>query len=199
MFLGRLSVNTVAEAEAVVAKITGYSGTEQRRVLMVVDSDDRTFSFAKAASAIGNTISPAFTTDRFSITTAAGRPDLLSAISSRPMIVNYVGHGSIEGWSNTSILRSQDVGSLTGTGSTPFFVMMDCLNAYFADVYTNSLGEAVLAVIRARRPARQHLGQPRRTLVERRGLDGAFGPSAAARGQHGPLSTVGREPVNHDR
>jgi hypothetical protein len=39
-------------------------------------------------------------------------------MNDRPSIVNYIGHGSVEGWSNTSILTSQDMPSFTGSGST---------------------------------------------------------------------------------
>jgi uncharacterized repeat protein (TIGR01451 family) len=144
MFLGRLSVTTVAEAQAVVSKITGYSSPAAPRVLMVVDQNDRTFSFAQAAAAVRGTIPSGISSEQFPITSEADRPRLLAALRSSPLIVNYVGHGSIEGWSNTSVLRSQDVASLSGSGSVPFFVMMDCLNAYFADVYTTSLGETLL-------------------------------------------------------
>ncbi|MFA6956956.1 MAG: C25 family cysteine peptidase [Thermoanaerobaculia bacterium] len=144
MYLGRISVTTLAEAQAVVAKITGYTRPSPARVLLVVDQNDRTFSFAQASATIRNTIPAGIATEQFSITSASDRPRLLAALRSSPLIVNYVGHGSIEGWSNTSILRSQDVASLAGSGSVPFFVMMDCLNAYFADVYSNSLGEALL-------------------------------------------------------
>jgi hypothetical protein len=38
------------------------------------------------------------------------------------------------------------VASFSESGSTPFYVMMTCLNALFGDVYSTSLGEALLRV-----------------------------------------------------
>jgi hypothetical protein len=143
MYLGRLSVRTEEQAQAVVDKIVSYSPPTARKVLMVVDLDDSTFSFADAAVGVRHAIPSDFALENFEIG-VGNRTDLFAALNGRPSIVNYIGHGSVEGWSNTAILLSENVGSLSGTGSTPFYVMMTCLNALFADVYSTSLGEALL-------------------------------------------------------
>jgi hypothetical protein len=49
LYLGRLSVRTEAEAQTIVDKIVSYTPPTSKRVLMVVDQDDPTFSFAAAA------------------------------------------------------------------------------------------------------------------------------------------------------
>jgi uncharacterized repeat protein (TIGR01451 family) len=144
MALGRLSVRTVAEAQAVVDKIVSYRPPSTKKVLVVVDQNDPTFSFADAAVAVGQSIPSAFATETFRIRSGSDRPALLNALNGDATIVNYIGHGSIEGWSNTAVFGRYDLPALTGTGSTPFYAMMTCLNAMFADVYTTSLGEALL-------------------------------------------------------
>jgi uncharacterized repeat protein (TIGR01451 family) len=144
LFLGRLSVRTEAEAQAVVDKIVSYSPPASKRVVVVVDQDDPTFSFADASVGVRQAIPGDYAVDNFPITSNAQRPALFSALTSRPTIVNYIGHGSIETWSNQSMLLSDDMPALSGSGSTPFYVMMTCLNALFGDVYSTSLGEALL-------------------------------------------------------
>ncbi len=146
MYLGRLSVRTEAETQAVVDKIVSYTPPASKRVLVVVDVNDPTFSFADAAIGVRHTIPPAYAVQNFDIEWPANRAGLFSALNDNPSIVNYIGHGSIEGWSNTSILMSEDVASFSQSGSTPFYVMMTCLNALFGDVYSTSLGEALLRV-----------------------------------------------------
>ncbi|MFL6247614.1 MAG: C25 family cysteine peptidase, partial [Thermoanaerobaculia bacterium] len=144
IYLGRLSVRTEADAQALVDKIVSYTPPATKRVLMVVDQDDPTFSFADAAIGVRHAIPSTLAVENFEIDWSVDRAGLFSALNRNPSIVNYIGHGSIEGWSNTSILMSEDMSLLAGSGSTPFYVMMTCLNAMFGDVYSTSLGEALL-------------------------------------------------------
>lgn len=144
LYLGRLSVRTEAEAQTVIDKIVGYTPQQNKRALFVVDINDPTFSFADAAVGVRQSVPASYGIENFDITWSADRAGLLSALNRTPAIVNYIGHGSVEGWSNTSILMSQDAEQLASSGSTPFYVMMTCLNAMFADVYTTSLSEALL-------------------------------------------------------
>ncbi|MEO8378394.1 MAG: C25 family cysteine peptidase [Acidobacteriota bacterium] len=146
IYLGRLPVETVADAQSIVDKIVSYRPPASKRTLIVVDQDDHTFSFEGAAVAARNAVPSDYTIQNFSIVSASGRTDLLAALRSSPTIVNYIGHGSIEGWSNTAIFGTQDVSSLAGSGSTPFYVVMDCLNALFAYAEVTSLAEALLRV-----------------------------------------------------
>jgi uncharacterized repeat protein (TIGR01451 family) len=146
LYLGRLSVRTVEEAQAIVDKIVSYSPPASKRVLVVVDQNDRTFSFSNAAIGVRNLIPSTYAVENFDVVSTANKPDLISALNRGPSIVNYIGHGSIEGWSNTAVLMSGDTPSLSGSGSTPFYVMMTCLNGLFAEVYTTSLGEALMQV-----------------------------------------------------
>jgi uncharacterized repeat protein (TIGR01451 family) len=145
MYLGRLPVSTEADARAIVDKIVSYTPPATKRVLLVVDEDDPTFSFADAAIGVRHTIPSTFAVENFAIHWPPDRAGLFTALNASPSIVNYIGHGSIEGWSNTAILMSEDTASFSGSGSTPFYVMMTCLNALFGDVAT-SLGEALLRV-----------------------------------------------------
>lgn len=144
--IGRLPVRTVAEARTVVEKIVGYAPDAAPRTLMVVDKDDKSFSFRAAATRVAAAVPQDIAVQRFEINSSKDRTALVSAMNSRPLIVNYVGHGSIEGWSNTGVLSSAQSAAMRGSGSTPFVVAMACLNAYFAEPDVTSLGEALLHV-----------------------------------------------------
>jgi hypothetical protein len=49
----------------------------------------------------------------------------------------YIGPGSVDGWRG-NLLNSADLSSMSGKIS--MFVMMTCLNGYFADLCFDSLG-----------------------------------------------------------
>jgi hypothetical protein len=67
---------------------------------------------------------------------------LLSSINQGPLLVNFIGHGSVEIW--RGILTSDDADVLVNGLQLPFFVSMTCLNGFFHDVATESLGEALM-------------------------------------------------------
>ena len=85
-----------------------------------------------------------FTTGRISF---AATPNPLQAVidafNSGALLTNYVGHGSVEIWSN-DVFSSTAAAALTNGDKLPFVVTMNCLNGYFHDLFQESLGEALL-------------------------------------------------------
>ena len=146
IYLGRLSVTSDAEARALVEKIIGYTPAASPRTLMVVDKDDKTFSFKHASIAVSQSVPNTYGVETFNITTSKDRSALLGAMNGGVSIVNYIGHGSIEGWSNTAVFTTRETGSLGGSSSTPFFMIMSCLNGFLSEPDVTSLAEALLRV-----------------------------------------------------
>ena len=72
---------------------------------------------------------------------AQARAGLLNGINQGPLLVNFIGHGSIEIWNG--VLSLEDAENLINRG-LPFFVGMSCLNGSFADIYMDSLSEALM-------------------------------------------------------
>ena len=148
MAVGRISVRTVQEASTVVSKIVGYeqgSGGSQA-VLLVADIND-TFDFENAAASLESLL-PAQLTVQEIFRSRYGDDDqvhaaLLQDINQGALLVNYVGHGSVEVWRG-SYFDSDYAEALTNGMGLPFFLDMTCLNGYFQDVYTESLAEALL-------------------------------------------------------
>jgi hypothetical protein len=58
--------------------------------------------------------------------------------------VNYLGHGSAEQWSGSDIFDTGSVSSLTNRSQLPVFLIMDCLNGFFQDLYSQPLGVTLL-------------------------------------------------------
>ncbi len=140
---GRLPVSTVDEATTVVGKIATYEGQSTNgpwtaNALMVADKDD-TESFTQDSQTVQAKLPANMqVTDVFADaagTTAATRTDILNAINSGQLLVNYLGHGSEGQWSGSDIFDTDSVSSLTNGSQLPVFLIMDCLNGFFQDVY----------------------------------------------------------------
>jgi uncharacterized repeat protein (TIGR01451 family) len=153
---GRLPVSTVDDATTVVGKIAGYEGQStdgssineswSANALMVADTDD-TENFSGDSLTVQAKLPATMpVTDVFVdvVGTAAAKTDIINAINSGQGLVNYLGHGSEEQWSGSEIFDTTSVTSLTNGSQLPVFLIMDCLNGFFQDVYAEPLGVTLL-------------------------------------------------------
>jgi hypothetical protein len=60
------------------------------------------------------------------------------------VLVNYLGHGSEEQWSGSDIFDTNTVTSLTNSSQLPVFLIMNCLNGFFQDVYSQPLAVTLM-------------------------------------------------------
>lgn len=143
---GRLPVATADEASAVIDKIATYEGQSTNgpwtlQALMVADQND-TEDFSADSQTVQAQLPPAIhATDVFASTIPAdqARQDIVTAINSGQLLVNYLGHGSEEQWSGEKLFEDSTVASLTNSTQLPVFLIMNCLNGFFQDVYMQPL------------------------------------------------------------
>jgi hypothetical protein len=142
MMLGRLAVNTPAEAAAFVDKIIAYEqnplpGDWQTRVLAVADNEDSAGPFHLFSDALLRDVLPSpYVPDRVYLgvthpTITEARTALLAAINSGRLLVNYIGHGAITQWAAEGLFKTSDVAALTNTGRLPVILAMTCYDGYF--------------------------------------------------------------------
>ncbi|HZR66755.1 MAG TPA: C25 family cysteine peptidase [Terriglobales bacterium] len=148
---GRLPARTSADAATMIAKTVGYNsspvGSWTNQVMMVADSDDPSTSFAQQSLVIQKSFPTSMNvTDVFAgvVGPDVARQDVLAGIENGQLLVNYSGHGSVEIWSGNDIFDDTTASSLTNGSNLPVFVMMNCLNGFFQDVYTESLAESLM-------------------------------------------------------
>ena len=67
---------------------------------------------------------------------------LIADLTNGARLVNYIGHGSATAW-NGQLLTAEEAEGLTNQ-ALPVFVLMNCLNGYFADAGNEALGEALV-------------------------------------------------------
>ena len=148
---GRLPVATVADDATVIGKIAGYegrssSGSWTSNALMVADKSD-TENFTQDSQTVQLRLPAAMqAADVFvdTVGTSNAKADIIADINSGQLLVNYLGHGSEEQWSGSDIFDTTAVDSLTNGSQLPVFLIMDCLNGMFQDIYAQPLGVTLL-------------------------------------------------------
>ena len=149
---GRLPVSTPTEAQIVISKIATYEGNSTNgpwtsNALFVADKDDPSDDFTQDSQTVQALLpSTVLSTDVFvdNVGVAAARTDIVNSINSGQLLVNYLGHGSEEQWSGSDIFDETTVSTLTNGSQLPVFLIMDCLNGFFQDVYAEPLGVSII-------------------------------------------------------
>jgi hypothetical protein len=150
MAVGRLPVQTAEEAGIVVSKIIGYEeSSKKKEALLVADKNDQQgdFDFRSASEEV-RALLPAYLTIRKIFrgefgSDAQAKGELINGINQGPLLVNFIGHGSVEIWRG-SLLTLEDADNLINGLRLPFFVNMTCLNGFFQNPYGETLAEALI-------------------------------------------------------
>jgi hypothetical protein len=148
---GRLPVSTISEAQTIAKKISTYEGQSTNgpwiaNALFVADKDD-VESFTQDSETIQAKLPSGMQpTDIFvdDVGVSAARASIVNAINSGQVLVNYLGHGSEEQWAGPDIFDGDAANSLTNGSQLPVFLIMDCLNGFFQDVYSQPLGVSLM-------------------------------------------------------
>lgn len=149
---GRLPVRTPDDANLTVQKIVNYekgqaSGGWTNQVLLVADQDSAAGNFTQQAQTIEGLLPASIQPNTVFTSTVGGtaaRQQIVDGINNGQTLVNYNGHGSVEIWSGQDLLDTTSAASLNNGARLPVFVVMNCLNGFFHDVYSQSLAESLL-------------------------------------------------------
>lgn len=155
MLIGRLPVNSLAEAETVLAKIVQYEnnpapGGWSSAALVVADDTDGGGDFpALSDEIVSDFISMTMTPRRLyyqPAEVAAGefRQSLLGSWNSGAGLVMYTGHASIHQWAVEKFLHLDDVSDLNNGARLPVVVALTCFTASFHLPGLPALDEALL-------------------------------------------------------
>ncbi|MGB8473354.1 MAG: C25 family cysteine peptidase [Candidatus Acidiferrum sp.] len=148
---GRLPVRTTADAALVVSKIVSYekslgANAGNRQALLIADQNigaDFTTATKFAAANLPASLQPV---EIFADGQDPGvvSQQIIAALNSGPLLVNYSGHGAEEQWSFSDLLDDSSAAGLSNGDQLSVYLLMDCLNGFFQDVYGSSLAKALL-------------------------------------------------------
>ncbi|RKU18775.1 hypothetical protein C6503_08965 [Candidatus Poribacteria bacterium] len=171
MYIGRLSVETVNQAEAVVDKILAYeqappNGDWRRRIISVADdevSNSGDFIFRKSLDEIAkdHTRLGYETVEIFleDITDKVeAKPDefpglhpqriakdmIIESLGEGAVIAQYAGHGGNTVWAHEIIFDNVSVDQVAETDKIPFMLVLSCYNGYFDKPGEPSMAEKLL-------------------------------------------------------
>ena len=148
---GRLPVRTAADTSLLVSRIIHYeqgsfAGAWNGQALLVGDQNvDSNFSSAVGSAATN--LPPSLKASKIltdGLDPAAARSQIITALNNGAVLVDYQGHGAEQQWSFVDLFDSTDAAALTNGGRLPVYLLMDCLNGFFQDVYAESLAESIL-------------------------------------------------------
>ncbi|MDH7487676.1 MAG: C25 family cysteine peptidase [Anaerolineae bacterium] len=144
LLLGRLAVNSPAQARTMVDKIIGYEATAQacadpwpRRLLFVADNSDDTGDYpAVADDIIAHHVPPEYEARRVALGVTHSQPgDVTQAIienlNEGVLLANYNGHGSVDWWAHERIWGAQNIADLENGDRLPLVLTFNCLDGYF--------------------------------------------------------------------
>ncbi len=144
--IGRIPVQSAADASTIVSRITSRgtpSGAWANSVLFVADVPN-TFNFPGVASDLAAMLPAGMTSQTVRYDrTADPHGDTMAAMNGGQLLVDYIGHGSVELWSE-AVFQSSDATALTNGSKLPVVVLMTCLNGYFHDPFSQSVAKALL-------------------------------------------------------
>ena len=148
---GRLPGRTTTDMQTMVGKTLSYFGTPSatwaNNAMMVADVGDPSVSFSQESAALQKLLPSSLNVNDLFVDTAgpaAVRQGILSGIQSGQLLVDYNGHGSVEIWGGSDLFDDTAASTLNNGNRLPLFVMMNCLNGFFHDVFTQSLASSLL-------------------------------------------------------
>jgi hypothetical protein len=142
---GRLPARTAEELSSMVAKIISYDQSGPSDEALLVSDANEGFDFEEASAELRSLIPGGLRitqVNRGRLDPEMARNSLIEAIYRKQFLVNYVGHGSVNQWRG-SLLTNGEALELRNE-HLPMFVMMTCLNGYFNDPASDSLGESLM-------------------------------------------------------
>jgi hypothetical protein len=153
--LGRIPVNTLDEANAVIDKLISYDETKrfaywQRQAIFVADHDPAAGDFAgKSDEIIQNHLPDDLIPHRIYRTITHPEPGdvrqaIADALNSGAWMLQYAGHGSLTTWMKGVGWSVSDIDNLHNTGKYTFISTFNCLDGYFAYPGTPSMAESML-------------------------------------------------------
>jgi hypothetical protein len=170
-YLGRLSVETEAEAEGIVDKIINYeaqppNGAWRRRIISVADdevsnSGDHIFKkslneIAKDHTRLGYETVEIYLEDVIDEVEAnpeqfpgklprhVAKERIINALGQGAAIAQYAGHGGRIVWAHESIFDNASIDKIEETGNLPFMLVLSCYNGYFDKPGEPSMAEKLL-------------------------------------------------------
>lgn len=148
---GRIPADTLDEATLAVSKLVNYengstAGAWQQTATFIADANVAA-DFTTAAQTAAALAPPPLTVNKLLTNgedPSIAAQQIVTAINNGTGLVDYSGHGAEDQWSFSDFFDDSTIPTLTNGDRQPVFLLMDCLNGFFEDVYGTSLAEDLM-------------------------------------------------------
>jgi uncharacterized repeat protein (TIGR01451 family) len=160
MVLGRLPVNSAAQADIIVAKTTTYEENQHRQgwnshLVFVTDNPDEGGNFyAFSDDVLNNYVPEQYSTTRLYYGTGGTcypasicQQKIVGNINvTGTLTINYIGHGWVRGWAGENLLTVDTIPSLNNASQLSVMLPMTCLEGHYIHPYSlwPSLSESLV-------------------------------------------------------
>jgi hypothetical protein len=152
MMLGRLPVNNIDEANALVEKIITYetnspTGEWRNQIMAVTDNPDNAGNFYLISDNLLDCCLPEpFIAEKVYFQNThlikdATRLAIQDGINAGKLIVNYIGHATTPQWASEGLFKVADIGNLINGDKMPIMLPMTCMDGYF--IYPGSSNQGI--------------------------------------------------------
>lgn len=146
--LGRLPARSAEQLNTIVQKIVAYSenpmdGDWRQRVVLTADGREALFeqNSENLRSAVPSGVEVQAV---YPGTDGNAMEQIVPALNEGSLVVNYVGHGSVQQWGRDQLLTVEAVQGLSNGARLPIYINMTCLTGLFSHPSQESLGETLL-------------------------------------------------------
>jgi uncharacterized repeat protein (TIGR01451 family) len=148
---GRIPADTLDEATLAVSKLVDYengstAGAWQQTATFISDANVAA-DFTTAAQTAAALAPPSLAVNKLLTDgedPSVATQQIVAAINNGTGLIDYSGHGAEDQWSFSDIFDDSTIPTLTNGDRQPVFLLMDCLNGFFEDVYGTSLAEDLI-------------------------------------------------------
>ncbi|MBA3532565.1 MAG: hypothetical protein H0T73_11630 [Ardenticatenales bacterium] len=146
--LGRIPARSPEQLAVMVQKLLAYtqtpaSGPWRERVLLIADGQEALFqqNSERVRAALPVTVESVTV---YPAAQSAASAQLLPRLNEGNLLVNYVGHGSVQQWGKDAFLTVETMGEMHNGQRLPLVINMTCLVGLFSHPTQDSLAESLL-------------------------------------------------------
>ena len=149
--IGRLPAGTSEEFQALVNKIISYENSSgnnwKNTVILLADNPDIGGDFTADSNALASIIPQTYSIQKIYLSENSAEDTkqmLLSGINNGAVLLNYLGHASMDRLAQEGILTLDDISSLNNYEKLPVITALTCVLGNYSIAGFDSLGVAML-------------------------------------------------------
>lgn len=150
LIIGRIPARSASEASSMIAKTIFYEqnppdASWNRKATFIADADP---VFESISNQLAGSLPFTYESQKIYRSSYGGggdiTADISSAINNGSLLVNYIGHGTVDIWAGSGVYTSADVLALNNINKLSVVTVANCLSGFFVGRANPSIAEAFM-------------------------------------------------------